>query len=78
MKQDNSRMTNAVICLIGCIPVIWLALLVAPYVEGGLSEIIMSSEEIIAAPFHIRLCEGSLKTAILFLIAYGMGIGIYF
>ena len=78
MKQDNSRMTKAVICLIGCIPVIWLALLVAPYAEGGLSEIIMSSEEIISAPFHIRLCEDSLKTAILFLIAYGMGIGIYF
>ena len=78
MKQDNSRMTKAVICLIGCIPVIWLALLVAPYAEGGLSEIIMNSEEIISAPFHIRLCEGSLKTAILFLIAYGMGIGIYF
>lgn len=28
-------------------------------------------------PFSVTVCEGSLKTALIFLLAYGMGIGIY-
>ena len=29
-------------------------------------------------PFHIEFCEDSLKTVLILLLAYGMGIGIYF
>lgn len=29
-------------------------------------------------PFHIELCEGSLKTVLVLLCMYGLGIGVYF
>lgn len=40
MKNDNNRKAGFIFSAIGIIPVVWLALLTAPYVSGGLVEII--------------------------------------
>lgn len=77
MKSGNGRKEVIIFTLLGCIPVIWLALLVAPFAEQGLAEVLINSDKILKDPFDIRICEGSLKTAALFLIAYIMGTGIY-
>ena len=77
MKQDN-RQTQLVLCLFGIFPVVWLGLLIAPAVSGGLPEIITAFPAAINDPFHIVLCGDSLKTVLIALCAYGMGIGIYF
>ena len=77
MKGGSSRKEATIIALLGCIPVIWLALLVAPFAEDGFAEVLINSDKILKDPFDIRICEGSLKTAALFLIAYIMGTGIY-
>ena len=77
MKGGSSRKEAMIMALLGCIPVIWLALLVAPLAEDGLAEVLINSDKILKDPFDIRLCEGSLKTAALFLTAYIMGTGIY-
>ena len=39
MKQDEKRILR-VLYVIGIIPIIWIALLLAPYTKGGLIEII--------------------------------------
>ena len=75
MRQD--RKTDLVLCVCGVIPVIWLALLIAPAVGGGLPEILQNMATAINDPFHIQWCEDSVKTVLLFIAAYGMGIGIY-
>ena len=77
MKQDN-RKTQLALCLFGIVPVIWLGLLMAPAVSGGLPEIIAAFPAAMNDPFHIVLCEDSLRTVLISLCAYGMGIGIYF
>lgn len=77
MKQDN-RQTQLVLCLFGILPVIWLGLLLAPAVSGGLPEIITAFPAAMNDPVHIVLCEDSLKTVLIALCAYGMGVGIYF
>ena len=77
MKQDN-RQTQLILCLFGILPVVWLGLLIAPAVSGGLPEIITAFPAAMNDPFHIVLCEDSLKTVLIALCAYGMGIGIYF
>ena len=41
MRQDN-RQAQLVFCLLGILPVVWLGLLIAPAVEGGLPEIIVA------------------------------------
>ena len=77
MKHDNPK-SSILFCVIGMIPVIWLGLLIAPAIAGGLPEILKNLSEVISHPFQIKICEDSLKTVLIFLCAYGFGIGIYF
>lgn len=75
MNQD--RKTDLVLCIAGVVPVIWLALLIAPAVGGGIPEMLPHLTEALNNPLHIVWTEDSLKTVLLFLCAYAMGIGIY-
>ena len=63
--------------LLGILPAVWLALLIAPSVSGGLPGIIAAFPVVMNTPFHIVWCEDSLMTVLLFVSAYGLGIGIY-
>lgn len=76
MKNDD-RQTIWLLSMLGIIPVIWLALLTAPYLAGGLTEIVQELPKAIDHPFHVRLCEDSVKTVLVFLLAYGLAIGVY-
>lgn len=67
-----------VLCLCGVLPVMWLGLAIAPAAPGGLSAIISRFTEIMNRPAHIELCEDSLKTVLILLLIYGLGIGVYF
>ena len=58
--------------------VVWLALLIALSVKGGLPEILSKLMTVFNNPFQIELCEDSLKTVLVLLLCYGFGIGIYF
>ena len=78
MKRDNDRQASIVLAVIGIPLVIWLALLIAPSVKGGLPEILPKLLTVFNDPFHIEVCEDSLKTVLVLLLAYAMGIGIYF
>lgn len=77
MKQDDKQ-AAIILSLIGIIPVVWLALLIAPSVGGGLPEILPKLMTVFNNPFHIEFCEDSLKTVLVLLLCYGFGIGIYF
>ncbi len=77
MKQDDKR-TAVILSLIGIIPVVWLALKIAPSVGGGLATILPELMSVFDDPFHIELCEDSVKAVLVLLLCYGMGIGIYF
>ena len=76
--QDSERKSVIIVSSIGVIPVVWLALIIAPFLKGGLSEIVSGLMNAFSNPFNIQLCEDSLKTVLIALCAYGMGIGIYF
>ena len=77
MRNDNSQKTSIILSVCGIVPVVWFALLTAPYVSGGMVEIVNGLPVAMRHPFAIRMCEDSLKTVLLFLLAYGLGIGIY-
>lgn len=76
MRNDENR-TSLILAVCGIVPVVWLALLTAPYVSGGIVEIIGNLSVAINNPFSITVCEDSVKTVLIFLLAYAMGIGIY-
>ena len=78
MKRDNDLESLLIATLIGIVPVIWLALLFAPYVNGGLPNIIENLGVILEDPYHIEFCKGSVKTVLILLMCYLLAIGIYF
>ena len=73
MKNKN----NKVLYLLGVIPTIWIALLIAPSIHGGLPTIIKDFPKAMENPFSIVFCHDSIKTIFIFVIAYLLGIGIY-
>ena len=76
MKQGNIK-TEIILILIGVLPVIWFALLIAPYMETGIAEMLLGAEDVFTNPFNIKLCENSLRSVLIFLLIYGISIGIY-
>ena len=76
MRNDNKDVL--IILGIFTIPVVWLALLIAPYINNGLIEALPYLTKAINEPFHITLCKNTFKTIFIFLLIYGIGIGIYF
>lgn len=60
------------------IPVIWLALLIAPYMNEGLFGAIANLNEALNNPFSITLCKNTFKTIFTFLLIYIFGLCIYF
>ena len=77
MNRDNDRQTSIILAVLGILPIVWLGLLIAPSVKGGLPEILPSLMNVMSDPFHIELCEDSVKTVLFLLCAYGLGIGIF-
>ena len=75
--QDKFSRRNILLYLLGTIPVTWLALLIAPYLSGGLPGLLRNFGAIMENPFHITFCEDSVRAVLIFLLVYGLGIGIY-
>ena len=61
----------------GIIPIIWLAVLIAPYTNEGIIVIIEQFSSIMSKPFNFIWCENSLRTILIFLTIYIFGISIY-
>lgn len=66
-----------VFVILGIFPVVWFALLIAPYLSDGMMGVIQGMPEAMNHPFSISICKDSIKTVLLFLLAYGMGLGVY-
>lgn len=76
MKKDNH--TEEIIFLgILIIPVIWIALLIAPFIHKGLFNAIDDISNAFDNPFSITWCKDSLRTVFIFLLIYLLCIGIY-
>lgn len=76
MKKDNH--TEEIIFLgILVIPVIWIALLIAPFIHKGLFNAIDDISNAFDNPFSITWCKDSLRTVFIFLLIYLLCIGIY-
>lgn len=75
--NDKLSRQNCVLYVCGIVPVVWLALLAAPLLEGGLGTLLEGFGTALENPFHIVWCDKSLKTLLIFLMLYGLGIGVY-
>lgn len=75
MRKDNHD--GFVLFIIGFIPVVWLSLKIAPYIDGGLLNALPYISEAMNSPFSIVWSKDSLRTMCLFIVVYVCGMGIY-
>lgn len=79
MKSPNEdKLTEYILIGFGIIPVIWAALTVAPFLSDGLAGIVKGLTHSMNNPINIQWCADSPKAILVFLAAYGTGIGVYF
>lgn len=74
--RDKLTKQNLILCGIGIFPVIWLGLLTAPALKDGLPGLLANFGPIMDNPFHVELCKDSLKTVLIFILIYGIAVGI--
>ena len=77
MNKDNDTKSLLVFASLGMIPLVWVALLIAPSMEDGLFQALAKFGESLEKPFEIIIVKDSFRTVLLFLLIYWMGIGIY-
>lgn len=77
-KPNEDRTASLILTGLGIVPVVWAALVVAPFLSEGLKGIVEGFTNGMREPLNIQWCADSPKAILLFLLMYGMGIGIYF
>lgn len=76
--MKNDRTTDYILIGFFIIPVIWLAVLISPYMDRGLIGALPYLSNAINHPFSFHWCNDTFKTIFIFLLIYGIGIGIYY
>ncbi len=77
MRTDKFSKANLVLYVFGLVPVIWIALLVAPPMGDGLPGLLANFGTVFDNPFKIEWCEDSVRTVLIFILVYGIAIGVY-
>ena len=77
MRDNKTSTENIVLYIFGLVLVIWFALLIAPAFADGRAGLVTGLPQAINNPFKITLCENSLKTVLIFVLIYGVALGVY-
>ena len=77
MQQGNNRQAIKILLLAGLLPVIWLALRIAPSLHGGLPAIIQTLNTVFQNPFQLTFSKDSLRAVLVFVVAYALAAGIW-
>ena len=77
MKQDKYSKTYLLIYALGLIPVIWVAILIAPYMDGGIPSLIANMDQAFANPFGFQWCDDTPRTIVILCLIYVVAIGIF-
>lgn len=79
MKNPNEdKRTGIIFMWLGVIPVVWAALMVAPVLSEGLAGIVEGFTSGMRNPVKVTWCADSLKAICIFLVIYGMSLGVYY
>ncbi len=71
------KKNSIIFIIVGLILIIWLAILLAPFVNKGLFYIISEFSNIIDNPFNITWCNDSLRTILVLVMIYILLIAMY-
>lgn len=77
-KPNEDKLTEYILAGLGVIPVVWAALMVAPFLSEGLAGIVEGFTSGMRNPMKVTWCADSLKAICIFLVIYGISIGVYY
>ena len=77
-NPNEDKRTGFILMGLGVIPVVWAALMVAPFLSEGLAGIVEGFTSGMSSPMKLSWCADSLKTILIFLVIYGMSLGVYY
>ncbi len=77
IMDSNNKRTLIVFSLLLLVPVVWAALVAAPFLSQGLVGIVKGFAEAMNNPFEIQWVKDTPKCILVFIAAYGMCVGIY-
>ena len=78
MRQDRRAADVALAAALGALPVIWFALLIAPWAAGGLPSILAHLPQAMQSPFRLRWSSASLPCVLVCLAVYGMAVALWY
>jgi len=70
--------SDLILIILGIIPVIWLAIMLAPSVDKGILEIMNRFVDSINNPLEFSFCDNTLKIILLFVLVYFCCIFVYY
>ena len=77
-KPNEDKLTEYILAGLGVIPIVWAALMVAPVLSEGLAGIVEGFTSGMRNPVKVTWCADSLKAICIFLVIYGMSLGVYY
>lgn len=77
MNRGNQNNEQIALFCLGLLPTIWLALHVAPYIDGGIITIINGLAVAMNTPFAIQLVQDTPRCVLFFVLLYLFSIAIY-
>lgn len=76
IKKNKNE--DIILSLLFYIPVLWLAVMIAPFIHGGLPNIVANFEQITNNPLSFHFVEDTPKTVLVCTLIYVVAVGIYF
>ena len=77
-KPNEDKLTEYILAGLGVIPIVWAALMAAPFLSEGLAGIVEGFMSGMRNPMKISWCADSMKAILIFLVIYGMSLGVYY
>ena len=77
-KPNEDKLTEYILAGFGVIPVVWAALMVAPFLSEGLAGIVEGFTSGMRNPVKVTWCANFPKAILIFLVIYGMSLGVYY
>ncbi len=77
MSMQGKHKDDLLMAMLGAVPVVWAAILIAPYWTGNIFDVILQLGTIFEYPMRMQWTDSSLRPVLFCLAAYAMGIGIW-
>ncbi len=75
--QENEKLLNIILYAMGLIAVIWLSVLFAPCIGGGLAQMLPKLSDALAHPFRLTFCHNTFPTVLTLSLIYVFALVVY-